>query len=67
MSNPKNFGAQFSTKPSSSRSLTDPVPEEPEVTEEAPQATPQQMIDALYYIMMQRFDEIEKKIDKLNG
>jgi hypothetical protein len=66
MSNPKNFAAQILTKSASSRSLTDPVPE-PELEKDPNAPTPEIMIDALYNIMMQRFDEIEKKIDKLNG
>jgi tetrahydromethanopterin S-methyltransferase subunit G len=41
------------------------VPEEP--VEEAELPTPQLMIDSLYQILMKRLDEIEEKIDKLNG
>jgi hypothetical protein len=66
MADPKNFATQFLTKPTSSRSLTDPVPEE-EPVEEAELPTPQLMIDSLYQILMKRLDEIEEKIDKLNG
>jgi hypothetical protein len=66
MGDPKNFATQFLTKPTSSRSLTDPVPEE-EIKEEADLPTPQLMIDSLYQILMKRLDEIEEKIDKLNG
>jgi hypothetical protein len=66
MADSKNFATQFLTKPASSRSLTDPVPEE-EPTEEAELPTPQLMIDSLYQILMKRLDEIEEKIDKLNG
>jgi hypothetical protein len=65
MADPKNFATQFLTKPTSSRSLTDPVPEEQ--SEEAELPTPQLMIDSLYQILMKRLDEIEEKIDKLNG
>jgi hypothetical protein len=66
MSDSKNFATQFLTKPASSRSLTDPVPEA-EPLEEAELPTPQVMIDSLYQILMKRLDEIEEKIDKLNG
>lgn len=66
MADPKNFATQFLTKPTSSRSLTDPVPEE-EPAEETELPTPQLMIDSLYQILMKRLDEIEEKIDKLNG
>ena len=65
MADSKNFATQFLTKPASSRSLTDPVPEEE--LEEAELPTPQLMIDSLYQILMKRLDEIEEKIDKLNG
>jgi tetrahydromethanopterin S-methyltransferase subunit G len=65
MADSKNFAPQFLTKPASSRSLTDPVPEEE--VEEAELPTPQLMIDSLYQILMKRLDEIEEKIDKLNG
>jgi hypothetical protein len=65
MADSKNFATQFLTKPASSRSLTDPVPEEE--LEEAHLPTPQLMIDSLYQILMKRLDEIEEKIDKLNG
>lgn len=64
MGNPKNFATNFTQKQPSSRSLTDPVTEEPEVTEEAQEATPQQMVDALYYILMQRLDHIEHLIQE---
>ena len=66
MADSKNFATQFLTKPASSRSLTDPVPEA-EPLEEAGLPTPQVMIDSLYQILMKRLDEIEEKIDKLNG
>jgi hypothetical protein len=67
MADSKNFATQFLTKPTSSRSLTDPVPEE-EIKEEEPDLpSPQLMIDSLYQILMKRLDEIEEKIDKLNG
>jgi len=58
MSNSKNFATQFLTKSSSSRSLTDPVPEQEEPLEEDV-PTPQEMIDSLYRILMQRLDKIE--------
>ena len=65
MADSKNFATQFLTKPASSRSLTDPVPEEE--LKEAELPTPQLMIDSLYQILMKRLDEIEEKIDKLTG
>jgi FixJ family two-component response regulator len=64
MSNSKNFATQFLTKPASSRSLTDPVPEEEETLEQPELPTPQEMIDSLYTILMQRLDKIEKLIEK---
>lgn len=60
MGNSKNFATQILGKSTSSRSLTDPVPEE--VLEEAPQddfPPAQIMIDTLYNILMQRLDHIE--------
>jgi hypothetical protein len=62
---PENFAAQFLQKAPSSRSLTDPVPEEKLEEPDVPSA--QLMIDSLYQILMKRLDEIEEKIDKLNG
>jgi hypothetical protein len=62
---PENFAAQFLQKAPSSRSLTDPVPEEELEEPDVPSA--QLMIDSLYQILMKRLDEIEEKIDKLNG
>jgi hypothetical protein len=59
MSNSKNFANQIFQKPSSSRSLTDPVPEIEETLEEDT-PTPQVMIDSLYRILMERFDKIEE-------
>jgi hypothetical protein len=64
MSDSKNFATQFLTKPTSSRSLTDPVPIEEEALEEAELPTPQEMIDSLYTILMQRLDKIEALIQK---
>jgi len=58
MPDPKNFATQFLTKPASSRSLTDPVPEIEEALEENI-PTPQDMIDSLYQILMERLDKIE--------
>ena len=66
MGNPKNFATQILGKSTSSRSLTDPEPEEPEV-EEQEMPAPQIMIDTLYRVLMTRLDAIEKKIDELNG
>jgi hypothetical protein len=63
MADSKNFATQFLTKPASSRSLTDPVPEEKPV-EETELPTPQLMIDSLYQILMKRLDEIEALIQK---
>lgn len=65
MADSKNFAAQFLSKSSSSRSLTDPEPPEPEIEKLEP--SPQQMIDALYRVLMERLNEIEKKIDEING
>jgi hypothetical protein len=63
MSNSKNFATQFLTKSSSTRSLTDPVPEiEEPLEEDVP--TPQDMIDSLYRILMGRLDKIEELIQK---
>jgi hypothetical protein len=64
MSNSKNFATQIFTKSASSRSLTDPVPEEEEALEEPELPTPQEMIDSLYTILMQRLDKIETLIQK---
>ena len=64
MPNPKNFATQIFQKPTSPRSLTDPVPEEEETLEEAELPTPQEMIDSLYQILMQRLDKIEALIQK---
>lgn len=47
---------------SSSRGLTDPEPQPQPETEEV---SPQEMIDALYLIMMERFDKLEKTIIEL--
>jgi hypothetical protein len=63
MSNSKNFANQIFTKSPSSRSLTDPVPEEEETLEED-LPTPQDMIDSLYRILMGRLDKIEELIQK---
>lgn len=64
MSNSKNFATQFLTKSGSSRSLTDPVPIEEEPLEEVGLPTPQEMIDTLYHILMERLDKIEALLDK---
>jgi hypothetical protein len=63
MSNSKNFATQIFTKSASSRSLTDPVPEQEEALEED-LPTPQEMIDSLYQILMQRLDKIEALIQE---
>jgi hypothetical protein len=63
MSNSKNFATQIFTKSASSRSLTDPVPEQEEALEED-LPTPQEMIDSLYQILMQRLDKIEALIEE---
>jgi hypothetical protein len=47
---PENFAAQFLQKAPSSRSLTDPVPEEKLEEPDVPSA--QLMIDSLYQILM---------------
>jgi len=62
MPDSKNFATQIFTKSSSSRSLTDPVPEEKSEEPELPSA--QLMIDSLYQIMMERLDKIEALIQK---
>jgi hypothetical protein len=62
MGNPKNFAPQFLQKPTSSRSLTDPVPEEQLEEPNTPSA--EVMIDALYNILMKRFDAIEELLNK---
>jgi hypothetical protein len=64
MSNSKNFASQIFAKSSSSRSLTDPVPIEEEALEEPELPTPQEMIDSLYAILMQRLDKIESLLTK---
>ena len=56
----------FMKPKTSSRSLTDPVPE-PELEKDPNAPTAEVMIDALYNILMTRLDQIEKKIDELNG
>jgi hypothetical protein len=63
MSNSKNFASQIFQKSASSRSLTDPVPEQEEPLEEDV-PTPQEMIDSLYRILMQRLDKIESLIQE---
>lgn len=65
MANSKNFDPKISLKSTSERSISDPIVEPEVKEEEAP--TPQRMIDALYYVLMERLDNIEQKIDKLNG
>jgi hypothetical protein len=63
MANSKNFAPQFLQKPASERSLTDPVPE-PELEADPNTPTAEVMIDALYGIMMKRFDAIEELLKK---
>lgn len=63
MSNSKNFASQIFQKSASSRSLTDPVPEQEDALEEE-LPTPQDMIDSLYRILMGRLDKIEELIQK---
>ena len=62
MPDQKNFATQFLGKSTSSRSLTDPVPEEKLEEPELPSA--QVMIDSLYQILMERLDKIEALIQK---
>ena len=64
MSNSKNFATQIFTKSASSRSLTDPVPEEEETLEQPDIPSPQEMIDSLYRIMTERFDKLEELVKK---
>lgn len=59
MPDSKNFAAQILGKSTSSRSLTDPVPEPEEKIEEPELPSAQLMIDSLYQIMMERFDKLE--------
>jgi hypothetical protein len=64
MSNSKNFATQIFQKSASSRSLTDPVPIEEEALEQPDLPTPQEMIDSLYLILMERLDKIESLLTK---
>jgi hypothetical protein len=61
MLNPQKI-SQLDFGKSSSRGLADPEPQPQPETEEV---SPQEMIDALYTIMMQRFDKLEKTIIEL--
>lgn len=61
MANAKNFLGDFSKKPTSGRSLTDEPVQDPE------QPSPEQMIDALYFVLMERLDRIEELIKGTHG
>jgi len=65
MSDFKNFSPEFimGSRTSASRGITD---EHVEVEDSEPVPSPQQMIDALYYALMERLDAIEAKLDRLS-
>jgi hypothetical protein len=58
----KNFSIGFSGKSSSSRGIADAPEELSEPTTPVPSA--QEMIDALYYYLEKRLNEIEAKVDE---
>jgi hypothetical protein len=58
----KNFSIDFSGKSSSSRGIAD-APEEP-AEPPTPVPSAQEMIDALYYYLEKRLNEIEAKVDE---
>jgi hypothetical protein len=66
MSGFENFSPEFimGSRPSGSRGITD---EHVEVEASEAVPSPQVMIDALYYAMMERLDVIEAKLDRLLG
>ncbi len=65
MSGFENFSPEFlmGSRPSVSRGIADGPVEDVAVAEDVP--TPQVMIDALYYALMERLDAIEAKLDRL--
>lgn len=58
----KNFSIDFSGKSSSSRGIADEP--EPEAEPSTPVPSAQEMIDALYYYLEKRLNEIEAKVDE---
>lgn len=63
MSDPlKNFGGNFIKSSPSSRGIAD-EPSVPQEQEESPRA--EEMIDALYYVLMERLDRIEKQLQTI--
>lgn len=58
----KNFSIDFSGKSSSSRGIADAPEPASEPTPPVPSA--QEMIDALYYYIEKRLNEIEAKVDE---
>ena len=63
MSNSKKFSGEFLENPApSSRGIAD-EPSVPNRQEEGP--TPQQMIDALYYVLTERLDRIEGQLNTI--
>lgn len=55
----KNFGENFIKSGPSSRGIAD-EPSVPQQQEESPKA--EEMIDALYYILVERLDRIERQL-----
>jgi hypothetical protein len=66
MSDLKNFSPDFlmGSRPSVSRGIADEPVQEEVVDDSVP--SPQVMIDALYYALMERLDAIEAKLDRLS-
>jgi hypothetical protein len=62
MADLKNFSIDFAQKSSPSRGIADAPEPEAEPTPPVPSA--QEMIDALYYYLEKRLNEIEAKVDK---
>jgi hypothetical protein len=62
MADLKNFSIDFEQKSSSSRGIADAPEPEAEPAPRVPSA--QEMIDALYYYLEKRLNEIEAKVDK---
>jgi hypothetical protein len=62
MADLKNFSIDFSGKSSSSRGIADAP--EPEAESPSPVPSAQEMIDALYYYLEKRLNEIEAKVDE---
>jgi hypothetical protein len=66
MSGFENFSPEIlmGSRPSGSRGIADESPVVDELAPDVPSA--QQMIDALYYALMERLDVIEAKLDRLS-